>query len=68
MVFVRRQGALKPYLGYVVQWPVSGTGGRFLVAYMDEGVARAFRVEWLDRRQLVPIEIDPNWMTTRPPR
>lgn len=63
VVLIRRAGALKPYIGYVVQWPVSGTGGRFLVAYLDEGVSRAFRLEWLERRHLVPVEIDPNWLT-----
>lgn len=62
MVFIRRQGRLKPYLGYVVQWPVTGMGGRFQVAYIDEGVSRSFRIEWFERRQLVPIEIDPNWL------
>jgi hypothetical protein len=68
IVFIRRAGALKPYLGYIVQWPVSGMGNRFQVAYMDEGVTRAFRIEWLDRRQLVPIVIDPNWLKLGSPR
>lgn len=62
VVFIRRAGALKPYLGYVVQWPVAGQR-RYQVAYMDEGVSRSFRIEWFDRRQLVPILVDPNWLT-----
>lgn len=63
MVFIRRAGALKPYLGYVVEWPLTANGNKFLVAYVDEGVARVFRMEWLERRQLVPLPVDPNWMT-----
>lgn len=65
IVLIRRSGALKPYLGFIVQWPVTGTGGRFLVTYMDEGVSRCLRTEWLERRQLVPVRIDPNWLTER---
>lgn len=59
-VLVRRAGALVPYLGYVVQWPVSGTGGRMLVGYWDAGVTRTFRFEWLHPRDLVPVRIDIN--------
>jgi hypothetical protein len=59
-VFIKRAGALKPYLGYVVEWPLTANGNRFLVAYVEEGVRRTFRMDWLERRQLVPIEVDPN--------
>lgn len=59
-VIIRRPGALLPYLGYVLEWPVSGMGGRILVAYADEGVSRAFKIEWMERRQLIPVRIDVN--------
>lgn len=65
VVFIRRAGALKPYLGLVIEFPVTANGNRFLVAYVDEGVSRSVRIERFERRQLVPIDIDPNWATRR---
>ncbi len=64
VVLIRRAGSLKPYIGYVVEWPMTANGNRFLVAYLDEGVSRVFRIEWLERRQLVPVTVDPNWLTS----
>ncbi len=59
-VLIRRAGALKPWLGYVVEWPVTANGNRFLVAYVEEGLSRSFQMRWLERRQLVPLQVDPN--------
>ena len=60
IVFIRRAGALKPYLGMVIEWPLTANGSRFLVAYVDKGVSRSVRIERFDRRRLVPIALDPN--------
>ncbi|TCJ21653.1 hypothetical protein EPD65_14595 [Nocardioides jejuensis] len=65
-VFIKRAGALKPYLGYVVEWPLTANSNRFLVAFVEDGVRRTFRMEWFERRLLVPVEVDPNASTRRP--
>lgn len=66
VVFVRQPGRLRPHLGYVVTWPISGTGGRFLVAYWNEGPFAGIRIAWMKRREIEPIMVDPNWLD-RPP-
>lgn len=35
------------------------------MAHWDEGASRCYRIEWLERRQLVPVNIDPNWLLER---
>jgi hypothetical protein len=63
LVFIRQPGRLLPFLGLVITWPVTGTGGRFLVAYWDDSsVQPGVRIAWLKRHQLVPILVDPNWI------
>lgn len=63
LVFIRQPGRLLPFLGLVITWPITGTGGRFLVAFWDDSsVQPGVRMAWLRRHQLVPILADPNWI------
>lgn len=50
-------------LGYVVTWPIAGTGGRFMVSFWNEERADpGVEVRWMKRSEISPIRVDPNWL------
>lgn len=64
LVFVRRRGRLRPALGYVITWPISGTGGRFLVTWFDDDQpVPGLVTKWVRRDGIEPIKVDPNWLS-----
>lgn len=65
VVLIRRDGALKPYIGFVVDFGIGRPGNEFLVTYVDDGITRTIRTEWVARGRLRPLPIDPNWLNRR---